>query len=47
MRRALQWVLIAIPLVCGILIGLCVCFAILWWRAFLQGYMIGRLDEHP
>ena len=41
-RRALLWLLIALPLVCGVLVGVCVRVAVLLWAALLQGYTIGK-----
>jgi len=46
-RRLFQWLLIAIPLLCGIVLGLCVYLVLLWWHAFVQGYVLGRRDAHP
>lgn len=46
MRRIFQWLLIAVPLVLGILIGMLVWLVMIWWRALVRGYTIGRLDEH-
>lgn len=40
--RALLWALIALPLLLGILAGLCVRLAVLLWAALAQGYAIGK-----
>lgn len=42
MKRAAQWVLISVPLVLGVFAGLIVTLLLLWYAAFMQGYMLVR-----